>query len=302
VDPDVRQDHDQYDSSQIDRRGREMKLRYPKNRLASHLMNNCLLTYNCPAARNFAFERWEMPLPTAPKCNSRCFGCISQQPKKGFAISQQRLDFVPTAEEIAGIAIPHLEKAERPVASFGQGCEGEPLTNPELLEEAIRAIRAATSRGTINLNTNGSLPGAVEKLFGAGLDSIRVSINSLKPDWYTRYYAPQGYSFEDVLETLRVAARKKKFCSLNYLVFPGITDAASEVEAFLNVLRNIPVDMIQWRNLNIDPDEYLDYLEADPDEERIGIRQLLQKVRQEFPQVRFGYFNPCLTEDLVRNP
>ncbi len=41
-----------------------------------------------------------------------------------------------------------------------------------VMAEAIRLIRARTTRGTINLNTNGSLPeAAVDRLAQAGLDS-----------------------------------------------------------------------------------------------------------------------------------
>ena len=56
-------------------------------------------------------------------------------------------------EEIAEVAVPHLGSAPRPVVSFGQGCEGEPLLQAPLLEEAIRLIRRKTFAGTINLNT-----------------------------------------------------------------------------------------------------------------------------------------------------
>lgn len=294
VDADTRQDHDQYTPKQVEKSAARMLKRYPDNRLARHLIENCLLTYRCPAARNFALERWEMPLPTAPACNSRCFGCISKQPEDGFPPSQNRLDFVPTPEEIAQIAVPHLQTADRPVASFGQGCEGEPLTHPRLLEEAIRLIRHSTSRGTLNLNTNASKPDAVARLFDTGLDSIRVSVNSLLPDWYCKYYVPQGYCFEDVLESIRIACRKGKFISINYLVFPGITDTPQESDALFHFLQENPINMIQWRNLNLDPEEYLALLAPDPSLEPLGMANIMQQVRESFPTIRFGYFNPCL--------
>jgi len=295
VDPDIRQDHDQYETEIVEQKARELMQRYPHNRLARHLMNNCVLTYGCPAARNFALGRWEMPLPTSAACNSRCFGCISKQPEGGFIASMNRLDFIPTAEEIAEIAVPHLERAERPVASFGQGCEGEPLTNPNLLEEAVRAIRSATSRGTIHLNTNGSRPDALARLFDAGLDSVRVSINSLNPDGYNRYFQPRGYCFEDVVESLSVARAKRKFASINYLVFPGVTDAERETAALRETLERVQPDMIQWRNLNIDPEEYLKLLRPDPKEHTIGLSNVMKVVQERFPAIRFGYFNPCLS-------
>ena len=72
----------------------------------------------------------------------------------------------------------------------------------------FRAIRARTTHGTLHLNTNGSRPDAVARLADAGLDSIRVSLNSARPEAYTPYYRPRTYSFADVVETLRVARAK----------------------------------------------------------------------------------------------
>ncbi len=296
IDPDPRQDHDKYDRAEVETRGRAMLDRYPQNRLARHLIENCLFTYGCPAARNFALERWEMPLPTSRGCNSACFGCISEQPEGGFTASQQRIAFIPTPEEIAEIAVPHLEQAQRPVASFGQGCEGEPLTNPPLLEAAIRAIRARTSRGTINLNTNASRPEAIARLFDAGLDSIRVSVNSLLPERYNRYYQPRGYTFDDVIRSLHVSREKGKFASINYLVFPGVSDTEEELKALLGTIEATRLNMIQWRNLNIDPEEYLRLIGPDLQDRPIGLRRVMDAVRARFPEVRFGYFNPWLGE------
>ena len=76
--------------------------------------------------------------------------------------------------------MPHLQRAKRAIVSFGQGCEGEPLLQAETIAQAIRLIRSHTDRGTINLNSNASLPEAVERLISAGLDSIRVSLNSAR--------------------------------------------------------------------------------------------------------------------------
>ncbi len=292
VDPDIRQDCSQFDTEAVHQAAFRMIEEKPQNRLAQHLMRHCVLTYNCPAARNFALGRWEMPLPTASSCNSRCFGCISLQPKDGFHESQYRLDFKPTVEEILDLAVPHLENAPSPVASFGQGCEGEPLANPDLLEESIRKIREHTRRGTINLNTNGSKPEVIQRLFRSGLDSIRVSLNSPIETRYTRYYAPVDYTLRDVVESLHVARREGKWSSINYLVFPGITDDEEEVRALLEMVFDTGLSMIQWRNLNIDPEAYLELLDEDPDRPTLGMRWTIGKVHQHFPRIRKGYFNP----------
>ncbi|MCX7765685.1 MAG: radical SAM protein [Candidatus Sumerlaeia bacterium] len=297
VDPDIRQDADQFNAEEIQRRAEQMLQKSPQNRLAEHLVKNCVYRYWCPAARNWVLGRWEMPLPTATACNSLCVGCISLKLPNRPHPPQYRIAFTPTPEEIAEIAVSHLESAERPIASFGQGCEGEPLMNPTLLERAIRRIRQQTTKGTINLNTNGSRPEAVARLFQAGLDSIRVSLNSAIPDLYNAYFKPRDYSFADVIETLMVANRMGKFASINYFVFPGITDREEEVEALCNLVETTQIKMIQWRNLNLDPDEYLMLLGerlSRGKSKHLGMKYLLEYLRSRYPHLRFGYFNPPL--------
>jgi pyruvate-formate lyase-activating enzyme len=293
VDPDPRQDLDRFDPAEIARRAAERLARESGNRLLRHL-GRCALSYGCPAARNLFLERWEAPLPTSPSCNARCLGCISLQEASGICATQERIGFVPTAEEVCGVAAPHLAGAPRAVASFGQGCEGEPLMQAGLLEDSIRRLRRATSRGTINLNTNASLPEAVLRLREAGLDSIRVSLNSCRPEFYRKYYQPRGYSFEDVQRTAREFKKAGGFVSLNYFVLPGFTDEPAELAALSRFLDDAGADLIQMRNLNIDPEWYLSTLEHLPEEEPLGIRALMDKLREGFPALRFGYYNPCL--------
>ncbi len=299
VDDDIRQDADQFDAMELDRRAQQVLQAYPQNRLAEHLVENCYRRYWCPAARNFLMQRWEMPLPTAMTCNSRCAGCISRIRKGKPRPPQDRIAFTPTAEEIAEIAVPHLQRAPRAIASFGQGCEGEPLMNPALLEEAIVRIRKRTSRGTINLNTNGSKPDVVERLFKAGLDSIRVSMNSVIPELYTAYFEPVDYTYDDVIETLSRARRLEKFASINYFVFPGITDREEEYRALCSVIDDTDIDMIQWRNFTIDPDDYLSLLgERLPGgtSNTLGMKTALSELSSRYPGLRFGYYNPPLDQ------
>lgn len=294
IDADRRQDLELFDLQEIERRAAERLQEYRGNRLVYHLVENCTLTYGCPAARNFVLGRWECPLPTSAACNAACVGCISEQPQEaGVVASHERLGFLPTVQEIVDIAVPHLEKAERPVVSFGQGCEGEPLLAAPVIEEAIRAIRRRTDRGIININTNASRPQVIERLCRAGLDSIRVSLNSAQKPLYERYYRPSGYTFEDVLESMRVMRRYGRWVSINYLVFPGLTDHPAEMAALDRLIAEIGLDMIQTRNLNIDPDWYITELELHTlAPEQVGMRQWVAWVRRRHPNVRLGYFNP----------
>lgn len=293
VDPDDRQDFRNFDLKLIRRNARNRMKREGSNRLIQHL-GKCALYYGCPAARNLFMRRWEAPLPTSPVCNARCLGCISLQTRQDLCANQERIRFVPTPEEILAVAVPHLEAAPRAVVSFGQGCEGEPLLQQEVLRKAIKGMRLTTGRGTINVNSNGSLPRAVEKLFRAGLDSIRVSLNSCRSHCYHAYFKPQGYDFLDVMASLKTAKKSGGFVSLNYFVLPGFTDQKREFEALCRLLDEIPVDLIQMRNLNIDPDWYLRSMPVEGDTDAMGIRNLMQTLNERYPGTRLGYFNPCL--------
>ena len=237
--------------------------------------------------------RWECPIPTSPACNANCIGCISFQPQEETIPStQDRLSFKPMAEEIVEFTVPHLQTAPFPIVSFGQGCEGEPLLMWETIREAILQMRKHTDRGSININTNGSKPAAVQALCEAGLDSIRVSLNSARAHIYEAYYRPNNYVFADIVESLKVVRSYGGWASINYFVFPGMTDSVEEYEALRRLIRETDLTMIQWRNFNIDPDWYMGKIGVAETGEFLGVRQLMELIQDEFPQVRFGYFNP----------
>lgn len=264
----------------------------PSNRLRAHL-EYCALVYGCPAAKNFFIGRFEAPLPTSTHCNARCWGCLSLQNSSGVPCTQKRITFTPKPEEIAQIAIHHIKRTKRAVVSFGQGCEGEPLFAAEVIGPAIRQIREKVKEGTINMNTNASLPAVLERLLNAGLDSIRVSMNSVQKTFYEAYFRPKGYAFEDVIKSIDLAREKGKFISINYLNLPGFTDSRMEVSALLAFLKAHPVHMIQWRNLNFDPVRYWQIVANNTQTpELIGTKTMLEKIRAAFPRLKFGYFNP----------
>ena len=292
VDTEKRQDLRLMDIKKVQAGVTRMRRKMPGNRLRAHL-EKCALVYGCPAGKNFFLRRFEAPLPTSKSCNAACLGCISLQSGDDIPCSQNRISFVPAPEEIAEVALAHIGQVRNAVVSFGQGCEGDPLFAASAIEPAIRMIRAETSEGTINMNTNASLPDVLERLFDAGLDSVRVSLNSVRKNCYDAYYRPKGYRFEDVVKSIVIAGKKNRFVSLNYLNQPGFTDSPEEIEAFLAFLENYPVQMIQWRNLNFDPLRYYDIMsKACPLGEPAGMRSLLEMVRRRFPDVMSGYFNP----------
>ncbi|MEO7311412.1 MAG: radical SAM protein [Chitinophagaceae bacterium] len=295
IEQDIRQECAGYDADKIESGSQQLIEHYPHNRLVQHLMNTCCNTYDCPAARNFALGRWECPVPVSPACNANCVGCVSFQPLDETITSpQDRLTFKPTAEEIVEFTVPHLETAPFPIISFGQGCEGEPLLMWETIRESIIEIRKHTDKGSININTNGSMPKAVEALCKVGLNSIRVSTNSARKEIYTPYYRPNNYQFEDIIESLKVMNRYGGWTSINYFVFPGMTDSIAEYEALRTLIAETGLKMIQWRNFNIDPDWYMGKIGVHDTGECMGIKQMMELLQEEFPGLRFGYFNPSI--------
>lgn len=293
IEQDIRQESKGYIHDAIQDGVNKFLKAYPQNRLVKHLADNCCLTYHCPAARNYFMGRWECPVPTSPACNANCIGCISFQPLDETIVStQDRLTFKPSAEEITEFTVPHLQTAPYPIISFGQGCEGEPLLMWETIRESILEIRRHTNRGSININTNGSKPDAVKALCEAGLNSIRVSTNSARKNIYELYYRPNNYVFEDIVESLKVVRRSGGWASINYFVFPGMTDSVEEYEALRKLIRETDLTMIQWRNFNIDPDWYLGKIGVHETGEILGVKQLMELIQEEFPALKFGYFNP----------
>lgn len=292
VDREPRQDLRQMPPCDVAAGVRRLRKLLPGNRLRAHL-EHCALVYGCPAGKNFFLGRYEAPLPASRYCNARCLGCLSLQPGEGVSPSQDRIDFTPDPEEIAAVALAHIQRVKHSVVSFGQGCEGDPLLAAEVIEPAIRLIRSRTPAGTINMNTNASRPEVLEKLFAAGLDSMRVSLNSARKACYETYFRPKDYRFEQVLDSVDLANRLGKFVSLNYLNCPGVTDAPQEAEAFMAFLGDHPVHLIQWRNLNFDPLRYWRAMAAvAPQGPPMGMKALLAELRGHFPGLGYGYFNP----------
>ena len=292
VDAEPRQDLRQMPRDEVIAGVERMRRQMPDNRLRAHL-ENCALTYGCPAGKNFFLGRYEAPLPTSQACNARCLGCLSLQQNSDIHHSQDRIAFTPSPQEIAEVALAHITRVDDCVVSFGQGCEGDPLLAAHVIGPAIEQIRSQTDRGTINMNTNGSLPDRLPSLFDAGLDSIRISMNSVRKACYDAYFRPRGYGFADVLASIETALARKKFVAVNYLNCPGFSDTPAEAAALEQFLDQYPIHMIQWRNLNFDPVRYWRQMDAAASSgESIGMEVLLKQIRERFPNLKFGYFNP----------
>jgi pyruvate-formate lyase-activating enzyme len=82
--------------------------------------------------------------------------------------------------------------------------------------------------------------------------------------------------------------------SLNYFILPGFTDDPDEYAALCELLTACQPDLIQLRNLNMDPEHYLKTVGHAPAKPALGILRWLELLKTQFPRLKFGYFNPAL--------
>ena len=281
-----------FNTADLAKRVEKLQARFPNNRLLKQL-GHCALTYGCFTAQNIFYGRWEGGIPVSPVCNAQCLGCISLQPSECCPSPQSRLTFVPTLEEIVELGVNHLDNGPEAIISFGQGCEGDPSMQADLIAEAITEIRRITQRGTINMNTNAGNTAGIEKLCRAGIDSFRVSLNSATDAVYAQYYRPLNYTFDNVRQSLKLAAEHGVYTYLNLLTYPGINDCEQEVENLLELVREFQVKAIQIRNLNIDPETMQGILQT-VEGEALGVPAFLQILEEELPDVAIGYYTKPL--------
>lgn len=279
---------DQYNSHDLRRRIKQVKNALPDNRLVEHLAH-CSLEWHCLTAQNLFYHRWEAGLPASPTCNARCLGCISLQEAECCPSPQSRITFQPTVEEITDIAVYHLRDAPDAIISFGQGCEGEPSLSADRIAQSIINVREQTPNGMININSNAGFTVGLKKIIDAGLDSIRVSIISARPDSYHAYYR-SNYALDDVKQSIRYALDRKVYVSLNLLYLPGFNDRLDELNAWIDFLTELPVDMIQLRNLNIDPDYFFGIM-PESNEQSVGTKKFLSTLENKFPHLKIGSFS-----------
>jgi pyruvate-formate lyase-activating enzyme len=263
----------------------------PNNRLVEHL-SVCALENRCYTAQNTFLRRYEAALPASPACNADCLGCISLQTDGEAPAPQPRMRFAPTADELVELAGYHLAGKDGAMVSFGQGCEGEPLTRDDALVDATRRIRREHPAATIHINTNGSKPHVLEQLIAAGCNSVRISAISFADSVFRAYYRPVGYTLDDVIECGRVMARSGGQVCLNLLTFPGLSDDPDELDRTAAACRRMGVQQIQWRSLNVDHDWLISVLgrRGFALDAGVGMGAAYEHMRERLPGVGHGNF------------
>jgi pyruvate-formate lyase-activating enzyme len=276
-----------YNTTDLSRLIAAKEREFPQNRILRQLAR-CAREYQCLTAQNIFYHRWEAGIPVSPQCNADCLGCISKQPAECCPAPQSRIDFVPQVSEVTELAVAHLATAAEAIISFGQGCEGEPSLQYPLIAAALREIRGQTGRGTVNMNSNAGNYAAIKTIVTAGLDSIRVSLFSARPDHYHWYHRPRDYELADVVKSLQYAAACGVTVALNLLFYPGFTNQAAETAALYDLLAQTGVKQIQLRNLNIDPEKFTPILGR----EKLGtISEWIDALQTNFPYLQIGSYS-----------
>lgn len=292
-------DPTQVSEAQVEQAVAKMLALHPDNRLFRHLAG-CALEYGCMTAKNTFLARSEGALPVSSTCNAGCVGCISEQPDDApFPSPQTRLQFWPTPDELADVMLTQIGANPQAIVSFGQGCEGEPTTRALHIVQAIRRVREQTDAGYININTNAGMTKGIRAIVDAGLDLMRVSTISAIDAHYNAYYKPRGYDLQNVAASLCYARDHGVYTSINYLVFPGVTDREEEVEAMVTFLQNTGVQLVQMRNLNIDPEYYLERILPQRGD-LLGMAAVMEIFQEECPGLRIGSYTQVPPMDWPR--
>lgn len=275
----------------LEREVETLQRQMPRSRVVAQI-SVCALAHNCLTAQNTFLGRGEAALPTSAACNADCLGCISLQTDSGAPAAQPRIGRAPTADDLIAVGRQHLRRSaqvgEAGMVSFGQGCEGEPLLRERQLLTVAEVLRREFPAATIHINTNGSRPSALQRLFGAGVNSCRISIFSFDQLLFAAYYRPRGYRIDQVMESCRVAAGAGAQLTVNLLTFPGISDSPKEVDLSIARLGELGVSQLQLRTLNVDP---LWLLGRVPGlDSGIGIDCLVARLRASLPLLQLGNF------------
>jgi hypothetical protein len=262
---------------------------HPGDRLVRQLAR-CAREFGCRAAANAFYGRGECPLPIAAPPNERPPSSVAPR-RDGEAdpTVEPSAAFHPTTDEIARLAIDHLA-AGGTMLGFGRVCEGEPLQSAREIEGAIARIRLGTRHGTIHLDTNGSLPGALRRLRSAGLDSICIRMVSARAATYETLHGPDGYRFTDVRASLRLAVDLRLAVSVLVLVLPGVFDRADELAELSAVLSELPDgSSLLLRDLHADPLRALARVQS-RGVEPVGVSRAIDRVREQVGHIRIGAF------------
>ena len=180
---------------------------------------------------NFGREIYYLRISITDRCNYRCIYCQSEKEFE-FIPHQEILRF----EEIVEIVQEAVNLGITKVRITG----GEPLVRKGVVD-FIKKLRKIKKLEDISLTTNGFfLSEYAEKLKGAGLNRVNISLDSLQEEKYKKI--TRGGSLEKVLKGINFALKAGLLpIKINTVLIRGIND--NEVDDFVKLTLKRPLNI-----------------------------------------------------------
>jgi hypothetical protein len=236
--------------------------------------------------------------PRLPNQNYSAVGCLNQTYFAAALKVDQRLfdnfnilelnPLLESPSEMIEAGLQHLLHAPNALVNLDISEE----VNLDAVSNLIQSIRQQTFRGMIQINASAPDPRSIKKWCEAGLDSIRLTLNSAQGNYYNLFHEPQESRFDDIVESFKIARYFHRRAVLNYEIFPGLTDHPAEIDALIKLVRELKIETIQLHNLKIDPEWYMDELQLlNLTRKQIGIQNWFTHLQKTFPAIQIGYYD-----------
>jgi GTP 3',8-cyclase len=180
---------------------------------------------------SFGRQHTYLRISVTERCNLRCVYCM---PATGITLRPR--------EEI--LSFDEIERAARVCAGLGvrkiRLTGGEPLVRKNL-PELVRRLAGIQGIDTVGMTTNGVLLKArIKELKQAGLHSVNISLDTLRPERFERIALRSHY--DDVRAGID-AALEEGFTplKLNMVVMGGVND--DELHDFVEMTREYPINV-----------------------------------------------------------
>jgi radical SAM protein with 4Fe4S-binding SPASM domain len=172
-------------------------------------------------------------------CNFNCFYCIHGN--KNYDRNYPRLGKMMNYEDFKTY-IDNLKKSGifKTVMFIGYG---EPLTHPSIVD-MVRYAKSTGATLRTEIITNASLltPELSDKLVGAGLDRLRISLQGLSSDEYLKTTA-KTVDYEKLINNITYFYNHRGNCKVVIKIFDQIIDTPEKKDNFCNQFGDICDDI-----------------------------------------------------------
>lgn len=211
------------------------------------------------------------------KCTLNCKWCL-RQTDPGFEVRQRPDMSLERTKRILSYfpATSHLS-----LAGFGE---------PLLVEDLFMIMAEAVKRPMrMSIITNGTLiRDRLDELLNADLHSLSISINSLDSAGYQQICGGGEYTFDNVLEGIRMLTRKRKSSGPHVRIsFVLSRDLLDRTEEIIKFAEEMQVDGLDLHNI-IQHDSHKGYQGMLTDDDEEVIRRLSEWRRKNY-RVQIGW-------------